>query len=416
VVKSKDNSVKTPNYYVRKRLMKNKPAIAGFIVIVLAHIIAILGYLIMPDHTPNANDGSALIKKKPIGFECTLLKFVKNREIEKVNFLEKMYMGQESEYIIQPITSYHIKNLKVYYSLYGKGNQVESADIVVATKKLYVGASSKLKPDSIYNYNVKDDIITYLDLNENPVKITKEELIRDFLDNNIEQRKYILGTDKAGRDILSRLLFGTRISLSIGFISVLISILVGVTLGALSGFFGGATDKFIMWLMTVVWSIPSIMLVIAISLALQSRGVWVAFVAVGLTMWVEVARVVRGQILSLKEKLYVEAAKALGVGDFRIIFVHILPNIVGPLIVIATANFASAILIEAGLSFLGLGVQPPMPSWGMMVNEGYSSMLAKDSGYLVVLPSVCICVLVLAFNLFGNGLRDAYDPQSAVKW
>ncbi len=416
MVKSKENTVKTPSYYVRKRLWKNKPAIAGFIVIVFAHIIAILGYLIMPDHTPNANDGSALIKKKPIGFESTLLKFRKNREIERGNFLEKMYMGQESDFIIQPVSSYQIKNLKVYYSLYGREGVIESADIVAATKKLFVGSSPKLKPDSVYNYAVKGDIITYLDLDENPVQITKEELLRDFLDNNIEKREYILGTDKAGRDILSRLLFGTRISLSIGFISVLISILVGVTLGALSGFFGGTTDKFIMWLMTVVWSIPSIMLVIAISLALQSRGVWVAFVAVGLTMWVEVARVVRGQILSLKEKLYVEAAKALGVGDLRIIFVHILPNIVGPLIVIATANFASAILIEAGLSFLGLGVQPPMPSWGMMVNEGYGSMLAKDSGYLVVLPSLCICILVLAFNLFGNGLRDAYDPQSAVKW
>ncbi|MCR6638816.1 MAG: ABC transporter permease [Sporocytophaga sp.] len=297
-----------------------------------------------------------------------------------------------------------------------KEGKIQSVDIVSVTKSLFVGSSPKLKPDSVYNYTVKGDVITYLDLNEKPVQITKEELLRDFLDNNIEKREYLLGTDKAGRDILSRLLFGTRISLSIGFISVLISILVGVTLGALSGFFGGTTDKLIMWLMTVVWSIPSIMLVIAISLALQSRGVWVAFVAVGLTMWVEVARVVRGQILSLKEKLYVEAAKALGVGDLRIIFVHILPNIVGPLIVIATANFASAILIEAGLSFLGLGVQPPMPSWGMMVNEGYGSMLAKDSGYLVVLPSLCICILVLAFNMFGNGLRDAYDPQSSVKW
>src|SRR5690606_24693311 len=123
------------------------------------------------------------------------------------------------------------------------------------------------------------------------------------------------------------------------------------------------------------------MLVIAISLALQSKGIWVAFVAVGLTMWVEVARVVRGQIISIKEKLFVEAARALGMGNTRIIFLHILPNMMGPLIVIATANFASAILIEAGLSFLGLGVQPPMPSWGMMVNEGFHSIGSRDSGY-----------------------------------
>ncbi len=133
-------------------------------------------------------------------------------------------------------------------------------------------------------------------------------------------------------------------------------------------------------------------------------------------MWVEVARVVRGQIIAIKEKLFVEAAKALGIANLRIIFVHILPNIIGPLIVIATANFASAILIEAGLSFLGLGVQPPMPSWGMMVFEGYNSIGSRGSGYLVILPSLCIFLVVLSFNLFGNGLRDAYDPKTAVKW
>jgi peptide/nickel transport system permease protein len=171
-----------------------------------------------------------------------------------------------------------------------------------------------------------------------------------------------------------------------------------------------------MWLMTVVWSIPAIMLIIAISLVLESKGVLVAFIAVGLTMWVEVARVVRGQIISIKEKLFVEAARALGIKNLRIIFIHILPNIMGPLIVIATANFASAILIEAGLSFLGLGVQPPMTSWGMMVNEGYSSNWEKDGGYLVLLPSFAIFMLVLAFNLFGTGLRDAYDPKASVKW
>jgi peptide/nickel transport system permease protein len=168
--------------------------------------------------------------------------------------------------------------------------------------------------------------------------------------------------------------------------------------------------------MTVVWSIPGIMLVIAISLALQSKGIWVAFVAVGLTSWVEIARVVRGQIISIKEKLFVEAARALGIGNQRIIFVHILPNIMGPLIVIATSNFASAILTEAGLSFLGLGVQPPMPSWGIMINEGYHTMGTVDSWHLILFPSLCICITVLAFNLFGNGLRDAYDPQSRTKW
>ena len=171
---------------------------------------------------------------------------------------------------------------------------------------------------------------------------------------------------------------------------------------------------FVMWFMSVIWSIPGIILVIAISMALQSRGVWVAFVAVGLTMWVDVARVMRGQIMTIKEKLYVEAARAFGIKNFRIVFVHILPNIAGPLIVIATANFAAAILLEAGLSFLGLGVQPPTPSWGVMIYEGFQAIGTKNSLHLILFPGLAICILVLAFNLLGNGLRDAYDPKTRL--
>ncbi|HAA14895.1 MAG TPA: ABC transporter permease [Cytophagales bacterium] len=190
---------------------------------------------------------------------------------------------------------------------------------------------------------------------------------------------------------------------------------LGVLLGALAGFFGRRVDSLILWFMSVVWSIPGIMLVIAISLALQSRGVWVAFVAVGLTMWVDVARVVRGQILSAREKLYVEAARAFGLSNLRIIFRHMLPNIGGPLIVIATANFAAAILLEAGLSFLGLSVQPPTPSWGIMIYEGYNSIGTVDSWHLILFPGLAISFMVLSFNLLGNGLRDAFDPKTTVQ-
>src|SRR5690606_38256686 len=186
-------------------------------------------------------------------------------------------------------------------------------------------------------------------------------------------------------------------------------------LGALGGFFGGKIDKIIMWLMSVVWSIPGIMLVIAISLVLQSLGVWVAFLAVGLTMWVDVARVVRGQILGIRQKLFIEAARAFGLRSGQIIRKHIMPNILGPLIVIATGNFAAAIILEAGLSFFGMSVQPPTPSWGIMIYEGYNSIGTSGSWHLILLPGVAISTLVLAFNLLGNGLRDAYDPQTQLK-
>jgi peptide/nickel transport system permease protein len=197
--------------------------------------------------------------------------------------------------------------------------------------------------------------------------------------------------------------------LSVGFIAVLISLLVGITLGSMAAYFGGWIDQFIVWFINVIWSIPTLLLVIAITMAL-GKGYWQVFIAVGLTMWVEVARVVRGQVMSIREKEFVEAGTALGYSSFRIIFRHILPNVLSPLIVISAANFASAILIEAGLSFLGIGVQPPTPSWGIMIKEHYGYIIL-DYAYLAILPGLAIMVMVLAFMIVGNGLRDALDVK-----
>jgi peptide/nickel transport system permease protein len=225
---------------------------------------------------------------------------------------------------------------------------------------------------------------------------------------------FLLGTDRAGRDVLSRLMLGTRISLGIGLVAALLSLLVGATVGAVGGYFGGWPDRIARFLMTVVWSIPGVMLVVAISLAVGSKGVWVTFVAVGLTMWVDVARVVRGQMLSLREKPFVDAQRVLGIPTARILVRHLLPNMLGPLIVVTTSNFASAILLEAGLSFLGLGVQPPAPSWGLMVSEGFQLLGTKVGFWLTFWPSLAISLLVFAFNLLGNGLRDAFDPATPL--
>jgi peptide/nickel transport system permease protein len=164
-----------------------------------------------------------------------------------------------------------------------------------------------------------------------------------------------------------------------------------------------------MWLINVVWSIPTLLLVIAITIAL-GKGFWQVFVAVGLTMWVEVARIVRGQVLSVREKEYVEAGRSLGFRSARIIFRHVLPNIMGPVIVMSAANFASAILIESGLSFLSVGVQPPMPSWGSMISE-HQAFFTTEWAYMAVLPGFVTAVLVLSFMLVGNGLRDALDTR-----
>lgn len=225
------------------------------------------------------------------------------------------------------------------------------------------------------------------------------------------KKRFWLGTDRFGRDLLSRLMLGARVSMSVGLIAVLISLVIGIGLGALAGFFRGWVDKTIVWLINVVWSIPTLLLVVAITLAL-GKGFVQVFIAVGLTMWVEVARIVRGQFFSLREQQFVEAGKALGYGNARIIFKHILPNIMGPVIVIAASNFASAILLEAGLSFLGMGAQPPTPSWGMMIKENYAYIVV-DAAWLAILPGAAIALMVLSFTLLGNGLRDAFDTRTA---
>lgn len=226
----------------------------------------------------------------------------------------------------------------------------------------------------------------------------------------IIERTYYLGTDKYGRDVLSRLMAGASVSLSVGAIAVFISVLIGLSLGLIAGYYRGFVDAIIMWFTNVVWAVPTLLLVMAITFAFGT-GFWKVFLAVGLTMWVEVARIARGQVLSIREKEYIEAARALGYSDLRIMFIHILPNIWSPIIVISAANFASAILIEAGLSFLGLGAQIPVPSWGNMIREHYS-FITTDLAYLAIVPGVMIMLLVLSFMLVGNGLRDALDVKA----
>ncbi|MBQ9417978.1 MAG: ABC transporter permease [Bacteroidales bacterium] len=335
------------------RFRSNPLAVVSLAVIGLFALVAILGYLITPDPTPYSNQQYLELATRKPGSKATFLCI--DATEGHTPWLTRMVKGAPLRYTAIPVDNYTWRGDSLY------AEPVAGEPFVIAASRVAC----------------------------------------------VKQRTFLLGTDAYGRDVLSMIMIGSRVSLSVGFIAILIALLVGITLGALAAYYGGWVDNLIMWLINVVWAIPTVLLVIAITFAL-GKGFWQIFVAVGLTMWVDIARVVRGEVMSLKEKEYIEATRALGFSTARTIFRHILPNILGAVVVVAASNFASAILLEAGLSFLGIGVQPPMPSWGMMVKDNYGYLLL-DNAYLALLPGLAIMLIVLAFMLLASGLRDALD-------
>ncbi|MDP4236308.1 MAG: ABC transporter permease [Bacteroidota bacterium] len=265
-------------------------------------------------------------------------------------------------------------------------------------------------PIPIQSFTIQGDQMTMITDDGNTRKIAVSKLVGTNESDWHKEPTYYLGTDRYGRDVFSRLMYGARVSLTVAFFSELLSIVIGVLLGAIAGFYRGWIDDFIMWFTNVVWSVPPILLVIAISIAL-GLGFIQTVIAIGITGWVDMARIVRGQFFSLRETEYVEATRALGFGNMRAIFKHVLPNATGPIIVIATAGFATAIIYEASLSFIGLGVQPPTSTWGQMIYDGYGFIAAGSNWGLTIYPALAIMLAVFAFNLFGDGLRDALDPK-----
>lgn len=353
-----------------QKFRKNFWGVFSFIFIVLMLFVALFAYVLAPDKTKNANWGDLSIHSKPPGFSVAMLKLPS--AVHKTTFKE-YFTGKTVPEPKVPISGYSFTRDSLIYTEYS-----DEPELAVS-KAIALEAFGTADTTAIKN--------TF-----------------------ITTQKFILGTDSQGRDLLSRLIVGSRVSVSIGFVAVLISLIVGIFFGAIAGFYGGKADAFVMWLVNIIWSIPTLLLVIAITLAL-GKGFWQVFVAVGLTMWVEVARVVRGQVMSIKQMQFVTAARALGYRNSRIIFSHILPNSMAPVIVISAANFASAILVESGLSFLGLGAQPPIPSWGGMIKDHYNYIILGKP-WLALAPGIAMLLLVLAFMMMGNALRDALDVKS----
>jgi len=224
-------------------------------------------------------------------------------------------------------------------------------------------------------------------------------------------RDHWLGTDEVGRDVFSRLVYGARVSLSVGLVAVTIYTTIGVVLGAISGYFGGFVDGAIQRLTDTVMCFPTLIIIIA-AVSITGPSIWNVMLIIGLLTWTGTCRLVRGQFLSLREQAFVEAARSVGASDMRLIFRHVLPNSVAPVIVSATFGVAAAILTEAGLSFLGLGVQPPTASWGNLINLAQSATILQQMPWLWAPPGVLIAVAVLSINFIGDGLRDALDPRA----
>jgi len=221
-------------------------------------------------------------------------------------------------------------------------------------------------------------------------------------------RQHLLGTDILGRDVLSRIIYGSGVSLSVGFVAVSISTLIGLVLGAVSGYYSGIVDRIIMRFVDIMLCFPSFFLILAV-IAFVGPSIWNIMVVIGITSWMGVTRLVRAEFLSIREREYVQAAIAQGASDFRIIFLHILPNAMAPVLVAATLGVASAVLIESGLSFLGIGVQPPDPSWGNMLTEGKDNI--EIAWWLSLFPGLAILITVMGYNLLGEGIRDSLDPR-----
>ncbi len=403
---SKSNKSKSLGYYAWSKFKRDKVAFVGLLIIFISVMVAVLGAIVRPDATPMANEMSLQLSAKDPGFTVKTLLVRKNKAEDKKLFYELMFFGgKENDYTVVPINNYWFENNNLIVEQYTEDTKTTG----IIAKYNIADVVYPIDYNNYFDPDASDGFLEFYVINGDKQKVSVEDLKNQIVSKNITTQTYWLGTDRFGRDMLSRLMSGTLVSLSVGLISVFISIVIGLTLGAIAGYYRGKIDDFIVWMINVVWSIPTLLLVIAITLAL-GKGFWQVFIAVGLTMWVEVARVVRGQVLSLREKEFIEAGRALGFTNYRIIFRHVLPNVMGPVIVISAGNFASAILVEAGLSFLGIGAQPPMASWGTMIRDHYGYIITGKA-YLAVLPGLATMFMVLAFMLVGNGLRDALDTK-----
>lgn len=360
-----------------KRLKRDKIAILGGVIIVLMVLLSVFAPLIAP-YDPNMQFNN----------------------------------GTTAYGMPLPLNSYSKKIVAVR-------NNTDS-DFTVRSSIVFTDSENKIKFRTVGNTRSKKGEAT-VEFPVSPVSmkdsyinsemniITSDRVNSEFKSMTLKNDKhFILGTDSSGRDSLSRLIWGARVSLQVGMLSIGVATIIGILMGLISGYFGGWVDMVIMRFTDIMMSVPDLLLVMAI-VAIKGPSLWIIVVSIGVVSWTGIARLVRSQVFTVKEMEYVEAAKACGAGSGTILFKHLLPNVIAPVIVIATMGIAGAIMTEAALSFLGFGVKVPTSSWGSMVNEGLGFF--RDAAWVPIIPGVAIAISVFAFNLFGDGVRDAIDPK-----
>lgn len=393
--------------------MANFPAKIALVYLALNALVAIVGYPLLSDDTTHANFQLVeLPKLAPMARYTYFLQPIHPQPAQP-GWLGYYLHGRTDAY--RPLVTRSVgrtdrKRMTADYTdLRGQAQQLSIPEFLLPLDKL-APQSAAWRTETGRPFGLQENDLDYIGTDGQRHRVDADSLMDAFHQHHVVDRTFLLGTDTAGRDLWSRLLLGTRLTLGIGLMAVLVSLVLGVTFGALAGFFRGWVDAGIMWFVSVVWSVPTMLLAIALAFAL-GKGTWQLFLAIGASSWVDVARIVRGQIFQLREMQFVEAAQALGYSPFRTIFRHVLPNATGPLLIVATANFASAVLLEAGLSFLGVGVMPPAPSWGGMIREGYTQVMFDSGAWLAIFPCVAMVLVVISLNLVGLGLRDAFDPD-----